>query len=478
MLNELFRRTEIGTASRESGGLKKSLSVTSLITLGVGAIVGMGIFVLTGKEAAIHAGPALTISFAISAMGCILTAFCYAEFAAMIPLSGSVYSYSYATMGELIAWFIGWDLILEYLFACSTVAVGWSGYVVSLFNGWGIDIPKTLSESTFIYTSEGWGFSGSIINFPAVFIVAVVATLLVGGIKQSAMINNIIVVIKVVVILLFIGFGLSYVNVDNWTPYIPENTGEFGSFGLSGILRAAAVVFFAYLGFDALATAAQEVKNPQKDMPKGIIASLVICASLYVLVTAVLTGIVDYRQLDTPAPIAYAVDYVGKGLSWLSPFIKLGAVAGLSSVILVMMLGQTRIYYAISRDGLLPQFFSKLHDKYKTPHKSTIFAGIATGLIAGLFPYGVLSELVSIGTLMAFTIVCISVIILRKKMPHLHRPFKTPLVPYLPLLGALVCLLQMVSLPWNTWVRLIAWMIVGMIFYFIYGIRRSKLRKK
>lgn len=463
--------------SGESGGLKRSLSANNLIALGIGAIVGTGIFVLTGQAAAAHAGPALTISFAISALGCILTAFCYAEFAAMIPLSGSVYSYSYATMGEFLAWFIGWDLVLEYLFACSTVAVGWSGYMVSLFTGWGIEIPRHLSEATLIYTAEGWGFSGSIINFPAVFIVALVTVFLIGGIRQSAIINNIIVVIKVAVILLFIGFGLSYINVENWTPYIPENTGEFGSFGWSGILRAAAVVFFAYLGFDALATAAQEAKNPQRDMPKSILVSLIICAILYIMVTAVLTGIVNYKELGVSAPIAHAIDRVGSGLAWLSPFIKLGAIAGISSVILVMMLGQTRIYYAISKDGLLPKFFSKIHSKYKTPHKATVFAGIATALIGGLFPINVLSELVSIGTLMAFTIVCLSVIVLRRTMPNLQRPFKTPLVPFLPILGAFVCIIQMLALPWNTWVRLIGWMILGFILYFVYGMRHSKLRK-
>ena len=309
------------------------------------------------------------------------------------------------------------------------------------------------------------------------FIVALVTVFLIGGIRQSAIINNIIVVIKVAVILLFIGFGLSYINVENWTPYIPENTGEFGSFGWSGILRAAAVVFLAYLGFDALATAAQEAKNPQRDMPKSILVSLIICAILYIMVTAVLTGIVNYKELGVSAPIAHAIDRVGSGLAWLSPFIKLGAIAGISSVILVMMLGQTRIYYAISKDGLLPKFFSKIHSKYKTPHKATVFAGIATALIGGLFPINVLSELVSIGTLMAFTIVCLSVIVLRRTMPNLQRPLKTPLVPFLPILGAFVCIIQMLALPWNTWVRLIGWMILGFILYFVYGMRHSKLRK-
>ncbi|MDR2467143.1 MAG: amino acid permease [Prevotellaceae bacterium] len=478
MRKKLFRKKDIGAMLREAGAtgeLKRSLSVTNLVTLGIGAIVGTGIFVITGSAAASYAGPALTVSFLLSAVGCILTAFCYAEFAAMIPLSGSVYSYGYTTMGELLAWFIGWDLILEYLFSCSTVAVGWSGYMLSLLESIGIHIPKHIAGATFIYSDEtGWALSGSIVNFPALFIVALVTAFLFGGIRQSAIINNVIVVVKVAVILLFIGFGLWHIDSANWTPYIPENTGEFGKFGWSGILRGAGVIFFAYLGFDALATAAQESRNPRRDMPKGILISLTVCAALYVAVTAVLTGIVSYKELNVSAPLALAVDRI-PNLSWLSPLIKLGAIAGLSSVILVMMLGQTRIYYAISKDGLLPPFLSRIHPKYRTPHKATIFAGAATCLIAGIFPINVLGELVSIGTLMAFVIVCISVVVLRRTRPELHRPFKTPFVPFVPILGALVCLAQMLSLPWGTWARLIGWMILGFVIYFAYGIKRSKL---
>jgi APA family basic amino acid/polyamine antiporter len=479
MLNNLFRKKSISDALNESagfnGGLKRTLSATNLITLGIGAIVGTGIFVITGQAAADYAGPSLTISFLISAICCILAGFCYAEFASMIPISGSVYSYSYVTTGELLAWFIGWDLVLEYLFACSSVAVGWSGYMLSLLESWGVHLPAHISASTFVY-DDGWAFRGSIINFPAVFIVGVVTAFLIGGIKQSALVNNIIVAIKVGVILLFIGFGISYIDVGNWDPYIPENvTGEFGKYGWSGILRGAGVVFFAYLGFDALSTTAQETRNPQKDMPKGILISLIVCALLYMAVTAVLTGIVNYKELNVDAPIAKAVDTVGAGLAWLSPLIKLGAIAGLSSVILVMMLGQSRIYYAISNDGLLPKIFSKVNRR-GVPQNATVFASIVTALIAGLFPLDVLSELVSIGTLMAFTIVCISIIVLRKTQPDLHRPFKTPFVPYIPLLGAGVCLLQMVALPWSTWLRLIGWTVIGLAIYFLYGIRKSHLR--
>ncbi len=480
MIERLFKKKDISAILSEptetKGGLKRSLSATNLVTLGIGAIVGTGIFVITGQAAAMYAGPALTISFVISALGCIMAGLCYAEFAAMIPVSGGVYSYSYTTMGEILAWFVGWILILEYLFACSSVAVGWSGYMLSLLDGWGIDFPDRIAGATFDHLKDGsWVWTGRIINFPAAFIVAIVSAFLIGGIKQSAFVNNIIVVIKVSVILLFIGFGLSYIDTTNWTPYIPENTGDYGNFGWTGILRGAAVVFYAYLGFDALSTAAGEAKNPQKDMPKGILFSLLICALLYIAVTTVLTGIVNYKDLNVDAPIALAIDRTGESLAWLSPLIKLGAIAGLSSVILVMMLGQSRIYYSISKDGLLPKVFSKVNDKHGVPHNATIFASIVTALIAGLFPLHVLSELVSIGTLMAFTIVCISIVILRKTQPDLKRPFKTPLVPFIPLAGAAICIVQMLSLPWSTWERLIGWTVIGFVIYFTYGIKHSKL---
>ncbi|MDR0414524.1 MAG: amino acid permease [Prevotellaceae bacterium] len=480
MIRQLFKRKNVAAILDESGGfnggLHRTLSVGNLVALGVGAIVGTGIFVITGQAAADYAGPALTISFLISALGCMLAGLCYAEFAAMIPVSGSVYSYSYATVGELLAWFIGWDLILEYLFACSTVSVGWSGYMQNLLLGWGIELPYSITASTFEHTAEGWTLTGSIINFPAVFIVGVVTAFLLGGIKQSSLANNIIVVIKVSVILLFIGFGLAHIDVSNWTPYVPQNTGEFGSYGWSGVLRGAAAVFFSFLGFDAISTTAQETRNPQRDMPRGILISLAVCTVLYVAVTAVLTGIAHYTELHVDAPIAYAIDQLGGQLSWLSPLIKLGAIAGLSSVILVMMLGQSRIYYAIAKDGLLPQVFSRVNRKRGVPQNATIIAGIATGLVAGLFPLHVLSELVCIGTLMAFAIVCISIIVLRKTQPDLKRPFRVPLVPLIPLLGAAICLLQMVALPWNTWLRLIGWTALGFIIYFGYGMRHSKLR--
>jgi APA family basic amino acid/polyamine antiporter len=458
-------------------GLKRSLSATHLVLLGIGAIVGTGIFVITGQAAASYAGPALTISFLISALGCVLAGLCYAEFASMIPVSGSVYSYSYASIGELLAWFIGWDLVLEYLFACASVSVGWSGYMVNLLHSFGLDLPPQLLGSTLDHLSSGqWVLTGNIINFPAVFILGMVTALLLGGIRQSTLVNNVIVAVKVGVILLFVGFGLSYIDVGNYTPYLPANTGEFGRYGWSGVLRATGVVFYAYLGFDALSTTAEEARNPQRDMPKGILISLLACTLLYVAVTTVLTGMVNYTELHVDAPIALAIDRAGEGLAWLSPLIKLGAVAGLSSVILVMMLGQSRMYYAIAKDGLLPPRLARLNAK-GVPQTAVILSGVASGIIAGLFPLHVLAELVSIGTLMAFTIVCLSVLVLRKTQPGLHRPFRVPHVRLVAVLGAAVCLLQMFSLPLVTWLRLVAWMAVGLAIYFAYGARRSRLRR-
>jgi APA family basic amino acid/polyamine antiporter len=481
--NKLFKTKPLNElldeAHNESHGLKRALSATHLTTLGIGAIIGTGIFVLTGTAAANHAGPALTISFMISALGCVFAGLCYAEFASTIPIAGSAYSYSYASLGEFLAWIIGWDLILEYLFASSTVAVGWSGYVVSFLKDLGIHIPENLCHAPVDHIAgQGWVFTGSIVNFPAVFIVIIITGLLVIGIKESVRFNNIIVITKLAVILLFIGFGISYIDTANWSPYIPENTGKWGQFGWSGILTGSSVIFFAYIGFDAVSTAAQEAKNPKRDMPISILASLLICTVLYILVAAVLTGMVNYKDLNVPAPIALAIDNTGNALMWLKPFIKIGAIAGLSSVILVMLMGQPRIFFSMAKDGLLPPVFSKVHSKFRTPHVTTIICGIAAAFFAGIFPINILGELVSIGTLLAFAIVCISILFLRAKHPDAHRPFKTPWVPFVPIAGAVICLGQMAALPLDTWVRLIGWMILGIIIYFSYGIRHSKLNNK
>jgi APA family basic amino acid/polyamine antiporter len=449
------------------------------VLLGVGAIVGAGIFVLTGQAAAEHAGPGINISFIIAGLACAFAGLCYAEFAAMIPISGSAYAYAYSTLGEFIAWIIGWDLILEYLFGASTVAVGWSGYVVHFMHDMGINLPERLVNAPIAFDPNLGQFTttGAIINFPAMLIIGLMTTLLVIGIKESARINNIIVLVKVVVILLFVGYGFSYINTDNWEPFIPENTGNFGEFGVSGLLRAAGVIFFAYIGFDAVSTLAQEAKNPQKDMPWGILGSLAICTVLYIVVGLVMTGVVEYPLLNDPAPVAVALKATGDGGKWLKDIVSIGAIAGLSSVVLVMLMSQPRIFFSMAKDGLLPSFFAKIHPKFHTPYITTILTGLASGIVAGLFPIGLLGELVSIGTLLAFAIVCGGILVLRYKQPHIHRPFKTPLFPVVPILGVLCPLGVMATLPGDTWVRLIVWMVLGVIIYFLYGKHNSKVNK-
>jgi len=482
MIKDLFIRKTLAEleeqADNKHNGLKRHLTALNLTLLGIGCIIGAGIFVLTGTAAALHAGPGIALSFVISAFGCLLAGLCYAEFASMIPVSGSAYTYGYATMGEFIAWIIGWDLILEYLFGSATVAVGWSGYVTSFLADFGLVLPAYMCQSPFIFDHNGWSMSGSFINFPAVFIIAVMTTLLVIGIKESAKFNNIIVLIKVVVILLFIGFGISHIDVANWSPFIPQNTGTFGHFGWSGVLTGAAVVFFAYIGFDAVSTTSQEAINPKRDVPIGILVSLLICTLLYIAVSLVLTGIVNYKDLNVPAPIALAINKAGTSLIWLRPIIKIGAIAGLSSVVLVLLLGQSRVFFTMASDGLLWKSFAKTHPKFKTPHITTIVTGSFAAFFAGLFPIGLLGELVSIGTLLAFIIVSIGILILRKSEPNAIRGFKTPWVPLVPILGALVCFLQMAALPLDTWFRLFAWMAIGFVIYFTYGRKHSHARQR
>jgi len=456
--------------------LKRALSAWNLTMLGIGAIIGAGIFVLTGTAAATNAGPAVVISFVLAGLGCLFAGLCYAEFAAMIPIAGSAYTYAYATLGEFLAWIIGWDLILEYLFGAATVAVGWSGYFVALLNKLGVHLPAAFTAAPFEWneaTKHLDPVAGGVINVPAIVLVAMMSTLLVIGIKESANFNNVIVFVKVAIVLLVIGFGFMYVNSANWQPFIPPNEGS-GHFGWSGIFRAAAVVFFAYIGFDAVSTAAQEAKNPQRDMPIGMLGSLGFCTVLYILMSLVMTGLAPYGQLNVPHPVDVALTYA-PALKWLNFFVDIGAIMGLASVVLVMLMGQPRIFFSMSRDGLLPPVFGKVHPKFQTPYITTIVTGVVAAAVAGFFPIKLLGELVSIGTLLAFVLVSAGVIVLRYKRPDLHRPFKTPLVPLVPILGVLTCLALMFSLPFDTWLRLLVWLAIGLVIYFVYGRTHSRI---
>src|SRR5213083_470068 len=457
--------------------LKRALGATNLTMLGIGAIIGTGIFVLTGTVAAQNAGPAVVLSFVLAGVASIFAALCYSEFASLVPMAGSAYTYGYATLGELFAWIIGWDLILEYALGAVTVSIGWSGYVVSFLRDVGLHIPGQLSAArgTLVTLADGTQVI-AIFNLPAVIIIAIVTLLLVIGIRESANVNNVIVFVKVAVVLLFIVGAAHAVNPANWHPFIPPNTGVRGHFGWSGVMQGAGIVFFAYIGFDAVSTAAQEAKNPQRDMPIGIIGSLLICTVLYILVSGVATGIMSYHDLNVPDPIAVAADHAGLG--WMSSLIKLGAIAGLSSVILVMLLGQSRVFYSMARDGLMPQFVNKIHPRFQTPYLTSIVTGIGVAFVSALLTVREAGNLVSIGTLLAFVIVSIGVVVLRVREPNLPRAFKTPAVFIVAPLGALSAAYLMVSLPWTTWRRLIIWFVFGMVIYFLYGMRHSKLASK
>ena len=481
----LFQTKSIESLQKEAAadvGLRRSLSRMNLVSLGIGAIIGAGIFVLTGQAAAQYAGPAIAISFVISGLGCLFAGLCYAEFAAMIPISGSAYTYSYATLGEFFAWIIGWDLILEYLFVAPTVAVGWSGHLVAFLKEFNIVLPVHLTQAPFDYVNGQLVSTGHLINLPAVGIIAVLTCLLVIGTKESATFNNYMVVTKVSVLLAIIGFGIWYLlghhdlAVKNWTPFIPANTGTYGEFGWSGIFKGAAVIFFAYIGFDAVSTAAQEAKNPQKDMPMGIVGSLLICTVLFITISVILTGMSKYTDLNNAAPVVNALQAAGAPFA-LRFVVEIAAIAGLSSVILVMLMGQPRIFFSMANDGLLPAFFAKVHPRFKTPYVTTIITGVLSAILGGLMPLSILGEMVSIGTLFAFVIVCISIIVLRKTRPDAPRPFRTPWVPLVPILGAGICLLQMYALPADTWWRLAIWMAIGIAIYFGYSRHHSKLNK-
>lgn len=458
--------------------LKRTLSARGLVALGIGAIIGAGLFSITGGAAANQAGPAITISFVVAALGCGFAGLCYAEFASMIPVAGSAYTYSYATMGEFIAWVIGWDLVLEYAVGAATVSISWSRYLVKFLEGFDVHLPTAM-------TVGPW--DGGLINLPAVFIVVLMSLLLIKGTKESATVNGFIVALKVAVVLIFIVLGWKYINESNYVPYIPDNTGTFGEFGFSGIIRAAAIVFFAYIGFDAVSTAAQEAKNPKRDMPIGILGSLAICTVLYILFAHVMTGVTSYttfRGQDGIAPVAVAIEHMGTpnasgaivpDYPWLNRAIVVAILAGYSSVILVMLMGQSRVFFSMSRDGLLPKVFSEVHPRFRTPSKNNLLFMIFVSLFAAFVPARVVGEMTSIGTLFAFILVCIGVMVLRKNMPDAPRSFKTPLVPLVPILGVATCLFMMVFLPLDTWIRLIVWMMIGFDIYLWYGVRKSIL---
>jgi APA family basic amino acid/polyamine antiporter len=477
--------------SQESeDGLKKTLSAGALVALGIGAIIGAGLFSITGLAAADYAGPGIMISFVIAAFGCAFAGLCYAEFASMIPVAGSAYTYSYATMGEFIAWIIGWDLVLEYAVGAATVASSWSGYLGKLFSAFGVALPQELMMTPFDnFTLLDGTVHAGFINLPAVFIVSIMSLVLIKGTSESAMVNNLIVFLKVTIVFVFIFVGFKYVKAENLTPLIPENTGKFGNYGWSGIIRAAAVVFFAYIGFDAVSTAAQETKNPKKAMPIGIMGSLIICTILYIVFAYVMVGVVNYKEFtagsgaDHLAPVAIAIEHMGKMVNgvivpeypWLNTTIVFAILLGYSSVILVMLMGQSRVFYSMSKDGLLPKIFSEIHKKFRTPYKSNLFFLVFVSLFAAFVPGRVVGEMTSIGTLFAFILVCIGVLVLRKTQPNAPRAFRTPLVPLIPILGVLTCLGMMVFLPIDTWIRLVAWMMIGLDVYLYRGIKNSVL---
>jgi APA family basic amino acid/polyamine antiporter len=471
----LATRKTIDHLQAEAGKptLRRVLGPLNLTALGIGSVIGTGIFVLTGTAASQNAGPALVISMIIAAVACAFAGLCYAELASMIPVAGSAYTYAYASSGEFVAWIIGWDLILEYALSGATVAVGWSGYLVSFLRDLGIAFPPalTVAPNATAVAADGSVVAG-IFNLPAAAIVLLVTALLVIGIRQSANTNTALVVLKTAVLILFVVLGAAYVRRENLVPFIPPNTGEFGHFGVSGVFRGAAIMFFAYVGFDAVSTAAQEARNPQRDMPIGILVSLFICTVIYIAVAIVLIGIVPYRRLNVADPIAIGID--ATGLTWFSPVVKVSALFGLFSTILVQLLGQTRIFFSMSRDGLLPPLFGKVHPRFRTPHLSTLLTGSAMAIAAGLLPLGVLSQLVSIGSLLAFLLVCIGVLLLRKTAPAVERPFRVPWVPWVPILGGVSCLAQMVSLPWSTWERLLVWLVLGWAIYFLYSRRHAR----
>jgi len=476
MIKKSIEALQREAAESGAGSLKRSLTPITMIALGIGVIIGAGLFSLTGIAAANNAGPAVTLSFIIAAVGCAFSALCYAEFASMVPVAGSAYTYAYATVGEFFAWIIGWDLVLEYSVGAATVSISWSQYLVRFLSKYNIHLPAQLVTSPFetVTLADGSVIHGWI-NLPAVLIVVLVTLIIIRGTKGSALYTSIIVALKIGVVLVFIALGWNYIDANNYVPYIPENTGTFGEFGVSGIFRGAGVVFFVFIGFDIIAAMAQEAKNPKRTMPIGIIGSLVICTLLFVVFSFVMTGLAHYTEFkNSAAPVAIAIEKTP--YYWLSQAIVLAIILGYTSVILVDLLGQSRVFYTMSKDGLLPRFFADVHPKFRTPYKGNILLCAFISLFAGLVPINVVGEMTSIGTLLAFVLVCVGVIVLRKREPNLPRPFKTPFVPVVPILGIITCVAMMLSLPQGTWIRLIVWLVIGLVIYFFYGKKNSKVR--
>ncbi len=481
----LLRTKSIASLQAEAAaehGYKRTLGPLSLVSLGIGSVVGAGIFVQTGQAAALYGGPAIAISFIVSGIACLFAGLCYAELAAMIPVSGSAYTYTYGSLGEIFAWVVGWCLILEYLFSGAAVAVSWSGATRDVLGEFGLVLPKVMASAPLDVVDGHLVTTGALINFPAVFISLLLTYILYIGIKESANFNNLMVVIKVGVLLALIGYGIWYFFghresvMANWTPFIPPNSGEFGEHGWSGIFRGAGAIFFAYVGFDCVSAAAQETKNPQRDLPIGLLGTLAAVSFLFVAVSLVLTGMVHYSKLNVDAPFIYALQQV-QAPALFRYLIEAATLAGLTSVILVSLLGQPRIFFAMAKDGLLPDTFAKIHPKYGTPHVTTWITGISCAIIAGLFPLNLLGELISIGTLLAFALVCAGVLVLRRTQPAMPRSFRTPWVPFVPVLGILICIAQMFALPTITWLNLTIWLALGFVVYFGYSRRHSKLAK-
>jgi basic amino acid/polyamine antiporter, APA family len=472
---ELLRQEAAETGA---GTLKRSLNGFNLIAIGIGVIIGAGLFSLTGIAAANNAGPAVTLSFVVAAVGCAFSALCYAEFASMVPVAGSAYTYAYATMGELFAWIIGWDLVLEYSVGAATVAISWSQYLLKFLEKYGIYLPPQLVHSPFeTATLADGSVVHGLVNIPAMLIVLAITLIIIRGTSGSAWFNALVVTLKVAVVLVFIALGWQYIDPANYQPYIPENTGTFGEFGWSGILRGAGVVFFVFIGFDIVATMAQETKNPQRNMPIGIIGSLLICTVLFVLFGHVMTGLANYTEFkNSAAPVAIAIEKTP--YAWLSSAVILAIIVGYTSVILVDLLGQSRVFFSMAKDGLLPPVFSRIHERFRTPLQSNLLLGLFIALFAGFVPISVVGEMTSIGTLLAFVMVCAGILIMRKREPDAPRGFRTPWVPVVPILGILTCVVMMVSLPWETWLRLAVWLAIGLAIYYGYGRRHSKLGRE